>query len=82
MLLVFDAMLKRIRYRDCRVCGARYPFVSISSRGLCVEHGRARMTRNVIALKTRSGPDWERWQRGMARAGGVIKREPLEAVTP
>ncbi len=57
---------------ECKSCGARAPFVSISATGLCPDHSRIRLTDNLRALATRSGPNWHKWRKGMARAAGFV----------
>jgi hypothetical protein len=65
---------------SCKICGARAPWVHISATGLCLDHSKMRMTRNIISLRERSGPDFDAWLRGIA--GGVVKaskhRAPLD----
>jgi len=61
--------------RSCKVCGARRPWVHVSATGLCPEHSRQRMTRNLISLHEKRGPDFEKWLQGIARGVVAVARE-------
>lgn len=68
--VAFREAMARRRYRQCKVCGAGVPFVTISSRGLCPEHITQRLTSNITAMVTHSGPEFDRWREAMARCVG------------
>jgi len=57
---------------SCKVCGARRPWVHVSATGLCLEHSKQRMERNLTSLKEGRGPDFDKWAQAIAR--GVIRR--------
>lgn len=61
--------------RACKVCGARRPHVSISKRGLCPTHSRARMVENATALYVGAGPAHDHWLQSTARALITIARK-------
>lgn len=61
------------------MCGARFPFVYVSARGLCEEHGRQRMHQNVTGLHEHQGPAFQRWREAMARSvGGALLDEQAD----
>jgi hypothetical protein len=68
-------MARRHR-RECWVCGARAPFVSISATGLCPDHSRLRLASNLYSLKAKQGPGYLRWRAALARSLGI---DPLDA---
>lgn len=69
--------------RECKVCGARRPFVSISATGLCPDHSRMRQIDNVRQLKEKRGPAFERWlqatAKGLVRQARQLAEAPDEA---
>ncbi len=71
-------MAGRIRYRECKVCGARRPFVSISARGLCTTHTRMRMEDNNRDLREHRGPFFDYWRRRCLAAFGVVGDDSRE----
>lgn len=76
MLLVSRAMAKWRRRNECRICGARYPYVTVSARGLCPDHTVARMHENTRQLRDHSGPYFQRWRAAMAASvGGALLDE-------
>ncbi len=73
MTVAFQEMARYRRRNSCRVCGARWPFVSISARGLCPDHTRIRMEETARALVEHRGPQFEHWRRRCVAAfGGVL----------
>ena len=67
-------MMARYRRRNsCRVCGASWPFVSISARGLCPDHSRIRMEENHRAMVEHRGPRFDHWRRRCLAAFGVLQ---------
>lgn len=80
MLLAFSAMEKYRRRNSCRICGASYPYVSISARGLCPDHTRMRAEANNRQLHEHEGPYFEHWRRRcLAAFGGVALDEVRES---
>ena len=73
--------MRRSRWHppECKVCGARAPFVSISARGLCPDHTRMRITDNFRDLKAHDGPWFDHWRRRSLAALGVFA--PLDEAT-
>ena len=59
------------RRNSCRVCGASWPYVSISARGLCPDHTRMRMTENNRQLREGAGPWFDHWRQRTLAAFGV-----------
>ena len=60
------------RRNQCRVCGARWPFVSISARGLCPDHTKMRMEDNNRELREHKGPHFDHWRQRCLAAFGVF----------
>lgn len=58
------------RHRACKVCGARYPFVTVSARGLCPDHIVKRIEENATQLRAHEGPYFQRWREAMAASVG------------
>ena len=58
------------RRNTCRVCGASWPYVYISARGLCPDHTKMRQDENLRQLRERSGPYFKRWRESMAACVG------------
>lgn len=70
MVLAFSRVAWRLRHRACKVCDARYPFVTISASGLCPDHSKMRMRDNNAQLREHSGPWFDHWrQRSLAALG-------------
>jgi len=54
----------------CIDCGAsRYDGTRLSARGLCGPCGEQRSIESLTQIATRQGPGYERWARGLVRAG-------------
>lgn len=60
------------RRNQCRVCGARWPYVAVSARGLCPDHTRMREVDNLTDLVTHSGPWFDHWRRRSLASLGVF----------
>jgi hypothetical protein len=58
------------RRNQCRICGARWPFVYVSARGLCPDHTQQRMHENTRQLREHRGPYFQRWREAMAASVG------------
>lgn len=56
---------------ECKVCGARRPWVPISATGLCPDHAMQRVAENVAGLQAKRGQAYERWLRAIAR--GIVR---------
>lgn len=70
-------MTPKRRRNTCRVCGARWPWVYVSARGLCPWHSKQRMWDNAQQIHEHRGPAFERWREAMARSvgGELVERD-------
>lgn len=62
---------QRRRRNTCRVCGARWPWVYVSTRGLCHDHSMQRLIEHNTQLHEHRGPHFERWRERCLAAFGV-----------
>ena len=62
------------------MCGARYPFVLVSARGLCPAHQKIRREDNMTDLVEHKGPYFEHWRQRSLAALGILPPvdEPAE----
>lgn len=76
-MIAFLRVVKYRRRNECRVCGARWPYVSVSARGLCPDHTRIRQHENVTQLREHRGPYFDHWrERTLAAFGVGLERTP------
>jgi len=58
---------EKIRVIPCRGCGKYFRREHLSWQSLCVDCSLERMKRNVVALRLKKGPEWEKWKIGMSK---------------
>lgn len=74
---VLYALIMRRHPVKCQKCsGKPAAGFRISSRGLCVMCSAVAMTRNTIAVKTKQGPEYDKWRE--AWLAGTMKFLDIE----
>ena len=74
---MFATMTPYRRRNVCRICGARWPFVDVSARGLCPTHTHMPLEENMRQLVAHKGPHFEHWRQRCLAAFGVFD-EPAD----